>query len=289
MQKGAEAFREAQENGDQSRYKDAAAYFRLSSRIFPDSTSAYLNEAYSLINAGEQDAAIGPLESFVSRAPIVAANQYTLLGQLYLTNDRAEDAIPVLKDGADRYPNSSDIQSFLLNAYNAAGQTEQAIAAYRSQVERNPDNTLYLYNLGTLLLNEERYDEAILYLKRAVRQDPSNANAQYNHGAAHVNKAVYINDNISMLEDSLSQEALAPANRYRAEKRVDRLGEERHQLFLDAIPPLERALDLTESSSPNRQGICRALVTAYTQTDQREQAREIQECAGYSDQEMDRL
>jgi tetratricopeptide (TPR) repeat protein len=228
------------------------------------------------------------MQNYVEEADSVGADQYTLLGQLFLTNDRAEDAIPVLEQGADDHPDNSDIQSLLLNAYNAAGQTEQAIAAYREQVQNNPNNALYLYNLGSLLLNEERYDEAIQYLGRAVEQDPSNANAQYNYGAAHVNKAVAVNDEIAALEDSLrsNEQEMADAEAQQLNSQIESLAEERTELFQDAIPPLERALELTESSSPNRQGICRALFSAYVQTEQQDEAEEIQECAGLSDQQM---
>ncbi len=288
MQSGAEQFRNAQQSQDQQAYQNAASYFRAAYTIFPDSASAYLNEAYAQINAGDQLAAIAPLESFVERADSVGADQYTLLGQLYLTNNRAEDAIPVLEGGADEYPNNSDIQSLLLNAYNAAGQTEQAIAAYQDQVQNDPNNALYLYNLGSLLLNEERYDEAMQYLGRAVQQNPSNANAQYNYGAAHVNKAVAVNEEIATLEDSLrtNEQNLSNAEAQQINSQIESLAEERSELFQDAIQPLERALELTESSSPNRQGICRALFSAYVQTGQEEQAREIQECAGLSGEQM---
>lgn len=288
MQSGAEQFRTAQQSQDQQAYQNAAAYFQAARTIYPDSASAYLNEAYALINAGDQPAAIEPMEGFVQRSDSVGADQYTLLGQLYLTNNRAEDAIPVLEDGADEYPDNSDIQSLLLNAYNAAGQTDQAIAAYQDQVERNPNNALYLYNLGSLLLNENRYDEAMQYLGRAVEQDPSNANAQYNYGAAHVNKAVAVNDSIATLEDSLrmNEQEMSDAEAEQLNSEIESLAEERTQLFQDAIPPLERALELTDANSPNRQGICRALFSAYVQTEQQDEAEEIQECAGLSDEQM---
>jgi tetratricopeptide (TPR) repeat protein len=291
MQEGARLFRDAQNTQDGNLYLDAAAQFRAAAsvlesypevaEVIDEPASPKLNEAYALINAGDQPAAIVPLKGFVERADSVGADQYTLLGQLYLTNDRAEDAIPVLEDGAHVYPNNSDIQSLLLNAYNAAGQTEQAIAAYRGQVQNDPSNPLYLYNLGSLLLNEERYDEAIQYLGRAVQQDPSSANAQYNYGAAHVNKAVAVNDEIATLEDSLrtNEQDLSDAEAQQLNSQVESLAEERTELLQDAISPLEHALELTEPSSPNRQGICRALFSAYVQTGQEEKAHEIQECA----------
>lgn len=288
MQTGAQFFRTAQQSQDQTAYQNAAFYFRAARTIFPDSSSAYLNEAYAMINAGDQEGAITPMEGYVERSDSVAADQYTLLGQLYITNDRAEDAIPVLEQGADQYPNNSDIQSLLLNAYNSAGQTEQAIAAYQQQVENNPNNALYLYNLGSLLLNENRYDEAMTYLERAVEAEPSNANAQYNYGAAHVNKAVAINDSIATMEDSLraNENDLSESELQELESTIQELADERQQLFQDAIPPLERARELAGSDSQNRRGICRALFSAYVQTEQQQQAEQVQDCAGFSDQQI---
>jgi tetratricopeptide (TPR) repeat protein len=288
MQAGAQFFRSAQQNQDQATYRNAASYFQAARTIFPDSASAYLNEAYAMINAGDQEGAITPMEGYVERSDSVAADQYTLLGQLYITNDRAEDAIPVLEDGADQYPDNSDIQSLLLNAYNSAGQTEQAIAAYQQQVENNPNNALYLYNLGSLLLNENRYDEAMTYLERAVEAEPSNANAQYNYGAAHVNKAVAINDSIATMEDSLraNENDLSESELQELESTIQELADERQQLFQDAIPPLERARELAGSDSQNRRGICRALFSAYVQTEQQQQAEQVQDCAGFSDQQI---
>ena len=119
------------------------------------------------------------------------------------------------------------------------------------------------------------------YLGRAVQQDPSSANAQYNYGAAHVNKAVAVNDEIATLEDSLrtNEQDLSDAEAQQLNSQVESLAEERTELLQDAISPLEHALELTEPSSPNRQGICRALFSAYVQTGQEEKAHEIQECA----------
>lgn len=287
MQSGAEQFRAGQE-GQESAYQSAAYYFQAARTIFPDSASAYLNEAYAMINAGDQEGAIEPMEGYVQRSDSVGVDQYTLLGQLYLTNDRAEDAIPVLESGADEYPGNEDIQSLLLNAYNAAGQTEQAIQAYRDQVEQNPDNALYHYNLGSLLLNEEQYDEAMESLGRAVELDPSNANAQYNYGAAHVNKAVAVNDQIAELEDSLraNEQELSQQETQELNTQIEGLVEERQQLFEDAISPLERALEMTDAGASNREGICRALFSAYVQTEQEDAAREVQDCAGLSDQDI---
>ena len=281
MQRGANAFNRARQQQDQSAYNAAAAYFNAASIVAPDSAASHLNEAYALINAGDQPAAIPPLERYVEVSDSVGADQYTLLGQLYITNDRVEDAIPVLEDGAEQYPDNTDIQSLLLNAYNQAGMQERAIEAYRRQVERNPDNATYRYNLGSLLLNMERYDDALEQLTRAVEIDPDNPNAQYNLGAAYLNKAVNVNEQIQGLEDSLrtNEESLSQSEAQQLEQQIQELAQQRRQLFDQAIDPLERARQLA-GSEQNTQRICGALQTAYVQTEQMQKAQEVQECAG---------
>lgn len=280
MQQGANAFNRARQQQDQSTFESAAAYFNAAASVFPDSSAAHLNEAYALINAGDQAGSIPPLERYVESADSVGADQYTLLGQLYITNDRLEDAVPLLEEGAEQYPDNSDLQSLLLNAYNQAGMQERAIEAYRTQVERNPDNATYRYNLGSLLLNMERYQEALEQLTKAVEIDPQNANAQYNLGAAYLNNAVNVNEEIQVLEDSLraNEGSFSESEVQDIEQQIQDLAQERRQLFEEAIGPLERARQLSDSEQ-NTQRICSALQTAYVQTEQMQKAQALQECA----------
>ncbi len=281
MQKGADAFNRARESQNQQAFREAAAYFSAANIIFPDSANAHLNEAYALINMGDQPAAIPPMERYIETADSVDAQQYTLLGQLYLTNDRAEDAITFLTDATDQFPNNSDLQALLLNAYQQTGQTQEAIELYRRQVEQDPDNALYRYNLGSLLLNTQNYQEAIDQLQRGVELEPDNSNAQYNLGAAYVNKAVAVNDSIRSIEDSLraNREELDPEQMQQLNQEAEQLAQERRELFEQAIPALERAKSLVEQSEEgNVQRICDALYTAYVQTEQMEKAREVENC-----------
>jgi hypothetical protein len=57
---------------------------------------------------------------------------------------------------------------------------------------------------------------------------------------------------------------------------------ERRQIFMDAVPPLEEAQELAGPNNSYRQDICSALFTAYAQTEQMEKAEEVSECAGQS-------
>jgi tetratricopeptide (TPR) repeat protein len=154
--------------------------------------------------------------------------------------------------------------------------------AYRQEVEENPDNATYRYNYGSMLLSEDRLDEAIEQLQAAVDLQSDNAKAQYNLGAAYVNKAVALNDSIATIEDRVREEDREATEQETEE--IQTLAEQRQQAFQDAIPPLERARQLSQQGeSGYLEDSCRALFQAYVQTEQTDQAAEVEQCAGFEE------
>lgn len=193
----------------------------------------------------------------------------------------------------------AEIEGRLLNAYNQAGQTEKAMQAYQQQIERNPENVTYRYNYGSLLLQSDRFDEAIEQLSKAVEIEPGNVKAQYNLGAAYSNKARQIQDTLSTLNDSMRavSEAAMENNREPTEEeeqrvneldqRTNELAKRQRELYRNAIPPLERARQMADSEQGSfRQDACAALVTAYVQTENVEKAQEYEDCAGLQVQQQ---
>jgi predicted Zn-dependent protease len=147
-----------------------------------------------------------------------------------------------------------------------------------------------------MLLNANRYDEAIEQLQKATDLEPSNARAQYNLGAAYTNMGKEVQDSLRALNDSLStirdaamEENRAPtAEEKKIVSELDQkskvMAQKKLNIYKNAIPPLERAQQLADSGSSIRQQACGALVQAYIQTEQIEKAREYQECAGMDQQ-----
>lgn len=277
MQGGIDAFNTANQSGDSLDFMRAGAYFHAARQLEPDSASPYLNEAFALLNAGQRQEVIAPLEMYVERTDSVAANEYRILGQLYLTNDRMDDGIALLEDATGEYPDNSELSSLLLNAYQQSGNTEQAMERYRQEIERDPENPTYRYNYGSLLLNANRYDDAIEQLRRAAELDPDNVKAHYNLGAAYVNKGVAVNDSIGAFQERLDEKE-SPTQEDKME--LQQMVNERREIFSNAITPLEEARGLADPGNSYRQDICSALLTSYVQTEQMEKANEVKSCAG---------
>lgn len=180
------------------------------------------------------------------------------------------------------YPDREDIQSQLLNAYIAAGQVDRAEETYREAVQREPDNKLYRYNYGSLLLQAEDYEGAIEQLTAATNLDSEYGIAFYNLGAAYVNQAVDVNDEIQTVDDDLraNRASLSEDEIAQKEAELDALVEERRGLFEQAIAPLERARELQDAAGEDTTATCSALFQSYVQTGQEDKAQDAAQCAG---------
>lgn len=282
FQKGVQAFNRGQQ--DKAAYIDAAAYFGIAGAVQPDSAGAFVNQAYALINAGQQEQAIRPFEQAIEKGD-TQPETMMFLADIYRIGNRAEDAVRLLERARDIYPDNQDIQAQLLNAYIEANQVDRAMQTYSEAVAQDPNNKLYRYNYGSLLLQAERYPEAVEQLQVAVQLDPEYGNAYYNLGAAYINQAVDVSERINAIDDSLraNRSSLQSAQIREMEQQMEQLMQERRDLFSQAITPLERAKEIVEGAGDDATEVCRALFSAYVQTDQQDKAESIAECAGYED------
>lgn len=282
FRKGIQAFNRASE--DREEFRTAADYFGLAAEIMPDSSGPYVNQAFAFLNVGMEEEAVAPLEMAIEKGD-TQSNTFLFLGDIYNRQGDMEKAMEVFSQAAELYPENTDIQSQLLNLYVQTGQAEQAMAEYEAAVDQDPNNEVLLYNYGSLLLEAEQFDEAIHYLGRAAEVSPDYANAHYNLGAAYINKAVKLADQISAMDDALREERdnLEEEEISARESEMDTLAQERSELFGAAIPSLEIAKGLVEAEGADPTGICQALYTSYVQTNQMDQVEAVTECAGYGD------
>ena len=280
FRKGIQAFNRGGENADE--FGEAAQYFGLASEIMPDSSGPYVNQAFAFLNAGMEEDAVAPLEMAIEKGD-TQKNTLLFLGDIYSRQGDQDKALGVFGQAAELYPEDADIQSQLLNLYVQTGQAEQAMAEYEAAVVQDPNNETLLYNYGSLLLEAEKFDDAIHYLGRAAEAGPDYANAHFNLGAAYINKAVVLNDQISAMDDALREERadLEDDEIAAREAEMDVLAEERRGLFEEALVPLTHAREIIDANGEDSTAICQALYTAYVQTNQMDMVESVAECAGY--------
>jgi tetratricopeptide (TPR) repeat protein len=286
VDRGERAYNRANKLERRVLYRRAMAFFGAAGVLQADSARPVLNEAYARMQFGQRTEVIPVLEEYVKRADTFALEAAKILGQLYLSTGNHEDATELLDRATLFYPDSPVLQTVRLKAYNQAGNVDEALLAYREQIEKKPERAGYRYQYGSLLLKAVRYTDAIRELEKAVELRPQHAESQYNLGAAYLNAALARDDSISTLRERMdagdiatgeevADSVLTPA------QRIDRLRQRRYTLFEKAVPPLERARKMTETAQL-RQDACRALFVAYMRTKRPTKAAQAENCTGFT-------
>jgi Tfp pilus assembly protein PilF len=144
---------------------------------------AAYDRALTQLNARQLSPALAALKEAVAVDPTVA-NYRDTLGLLYLELGRPDMAIEQLRQAANLDPKLADAHFHLGTALAEGGHWEEAVAAYRRALAQP---TLAIpemvnQNLGLALYHLKRYPEAESSLRFALSLDPKLQAAYYNLG-----------------------------------------------------------------------------------------------------------
>lgn len=287
MRRGEKAYNRGSKDEEEASFRRAVGYFGAAATTLRDSARSALNEAYARLRLEQKEEVIPVLEEYVRRADTTGeAKAYRILGQLYVSNRQYEAATKLLDRATAQHPGDEELQALRLNAYNRAGDMDEALAVYREQVERKPKRAAYRYNYGALLLRARRYGPAIDQLHRAVELQPDNPEGQYNLGAAYLNAALARDDSIAALGKNPPSRSDTTMS---VDEQIDRLAQRRDSLLERSIPPLERARSIVKQdrilrrpeNDDIRRDACRALLVAYVQTDRPGRAAQVEDCTDF--------
>jgi len=286
VERGESAYNRANKYERESLYRRSISFFGAAGILQPDSARPVLNEAYARLRVGQRAEVIPVLEEYVDRVDTTNQEAAKILGELYVSTGAFERATELLDRATLYYPDDQELHALRLDAYNRAGNMEEALLAYREQIERKPERARYRLHYGTLLLEAARYNDAIRELRKAVELRPEHAESQYNLGAAYYNAALAREDSITTLQEEMeagggaAEEASADSV-LTLSQRVDSLRQRRQRFFRKAVPPLERARRLSPAGT-SRQDACRALFVAYMQTQRPNKASRVEGCTGFT-------
>lgn len=109
-----------------------------------------------------------------------------LMGAAHLRRNDSRSAVPELEKAAAANPALPAVHSLLGRALVGIGRRDDALAAFRKELERNPndfDSNLYV---GLFLKDDGKLDEAEEHLKRAGRLRPNDPAVLYMLGSLHL-------------------------------------------------------------------------------------------------------
>lgn len=174
------------------RSQAATRSFRAAAALTPNSGRAFYNLGVSLLESGEPQRALGPLENAlaVERAQgrasgevfLALATAYDQLGQADAARRNADAAAARLETPRLRL----DATAITGRALYRSGNLRGALIALREVAEARPNDAQAQLWVGLAYYEQGDYTEAISYYERATTLDPDNLDARLNLGAAYL-------------------------------------------------------------------------------------------------------
>jgi tetratricopeptide (TPR) repeat protein len=166
-----------------------------------------------------------------------------------------------LKKARLRYPNNGDLLNVELQIFLDKKDYEGAMANMLKASEREPNNPLYLYNIG-YLYHKEKKDVAkgIEFYEKALAADPNYGDALYMRGLIFV-------DESNVLVESMNKLTRSAAD----QKKWEELDKKKKSLLSSAIPYFEKAY----KANPQDLATLDALREVYYKTERMEDALRI--------------
>ena len=195
----------ADEDSSKIYYDKSINAFEMAAMIQPDSADAYKNMAFVYMSSGRNELAIEPLQELVNRKKEL--DGYRFLGEIYYTiganksleykvtgnamdsieaAEYFDKAIFVLEEGVSVYPSDGELTRILNASYIETGRISEALESSKILVEAEPDNEIFRYNYGVLLLQTDDYPGAEKQFLKALEIKPDYDNAAYNLGLTYV-------------------------------------------------------------------------------------------------------
>jgi tetratricopeptide (TPR) repeat protein len=124
-------------------------------------------------------------------API-AIGPYLQAATVYYNRRDFGNALAALDQLMVLLPSEETVQNFRIQIYRDQGKLDQALAELRQMVDRDPTNKNLIANYALVLMQLERYDDAIAEYEKALQLDPQYDVALFNAAAALKNRAAQI-------------------------------------------------------------------------------------------------
>ena len=147
-------------------YQESLAHLENALVVQPEDTLSL--GVYAQVNGmqGNYLKAAEAQKKYIERLDNPEAKKYLLLAQYYRNGDKPEEAIAVLENARETYPENTQIVEILSDSYSQAGESEKAIAMVEDLVEQDPSNTRYRLSLGTQIYQgaleyQNKFDENV--------------------------------------------------------------------------------------------------------------------------------
>jgi TolB-like protein/lipopolysaccharide biosynthesis regulator YciM len=258
----------------QQQYDQAVAEGERAIALGPNNAESYFVQANVLNNAGRSEEALRMLARGMRLNPRYSPIYLEELGKAYYQLDRYSEAIATLKEATRRSPTSTNLQLALVLNYlgqwlsqeSPAAQTlEPALTAAQRALALNDSYVSHVV-LGDVYLYQQRHDDALAEMERAVAVAPNEA-FSYASLAMVLSYMGRSEDAVEVAAQArrLESRSIFPSSYFaRVGNAYTVAGR-----YNDARAALQRAL----SGFPNRRGIHLMLAVVYSELGQAAEAQ----------------
>jgi tetratricopeptide (TPR) repeat protein len=240
-------------------WENAIAKYKLASQINPSDTTAVLYGAYASTANQNYPQAITFYDQLIKmghKKEDVYKNKIQLL---QATEAKDEEVMNTLAEGLKEHPNSVYLMQEELRYYLKNDRAEEAMDKLDKAIAADPSNASLLAVKGNLLERKNDLTGATATYKKAIELDPNNFDAYYNLGVLEFNKGADVNNKAAKLDYATYQ------------KKGKSLEAEAKKHYQAALPYFERALEI----QPKDQATMQNLMKLYTRLNRKADADKI--------------
>ncbi|MDY0089293.1 MAG: tetratricopeptide repeat protein [Flavobacteriaceae bacterium] len=172
----------------------------------------------------------------VEKIPSKRGEIYTNYALILIEQGKTDQAKKAIRDARNVNPDDAGLIVSEANIYYNEEDYQTYSKILEEAAVRNPNNHEIFYNLGIAAMKVQDYKRAEQYYDKAIQLDPKYSNAYLNMAIVKLDK-----------DDKMVEEMNSLGNTPKENKRYEELKVERVKLFNDAMPYLEKYVELEPS------------------------------------------
>lgn len=179
---------------------------------------------------------------------------------IYIQQEKTDEALVAIEEAKKENPDDIAIIQAEADLHYRLGNIEKYSDLMKKAVKQDPNNANLHYNLGVSAEQLGDIKTAQKYYKQAIELDPEMENAYINMATTTLSKEREIVEEMNSLGTSKADN-----------KKYQKLNEEKKQYYSDALPFLEKAIEI----NPQNVGAMKTMMNIYYQLGKDEKAKEI--------------
>jgi tetratricopeptide (TPR) repeat protein len=142
--------------------------------------------------------------------PSAITQPINALAVIYYNKKEKDNSLKYFHIVASIDPFDENVNSAIVTLYQELGKPEEAEKAINENVNKNPDNHIFIAQLGDLYMNKGDFDKAIIQYEKALAIKPNFEAALRNVAACYGNKAAKIQQEQAELQSSGKIKSIDP-------------------------------------------------------------------------------